>query len=112
MNILLTDLKFNVTELSKGDNKVIVSYSGKSDVADIILDLEIQAEPNVNFKNDATLVSHIRIANKFTNEISTQSELVIINVLQKLATLTPVIFNLFAQKGTPDQQKRRETIFF
>ena len=113
MNILLTDLKFNVTKLSLGDNKVIVSYTGKSDVSDIILELEIQAEPNVNFKKeDGTLVSHIRIKNELTDDICTQAQQVIINVSQKLPDQTPVIFNLFAQKGTPDQQERCEIIYF
>lgn len=113
MNILLTDLRFDVTVLSPRDNEVIVYYSGKSDVPDIILELEIQAEPNVNFRTKAgTLQSYITFVSKLTNKIDEHDEPVTINVSKKPKDRTTVRVKLFAQKGTKDQQERSGSIYF
>ena len=114
MSTIITHLNFSVKDLSIGDNRVTVSYKGMTSISGIGLRLEIQKEPQVNFKkeDEISLVSRFGIRNKLTEQIESHSEDVIINVAKKPAQRTPVIFILSAVKGDAEVGRRRKTIFF
>lgn len=112
MSILFNDLSFSKDILDLGDNTVTISYTGSSTTPDGQLELEVQAEPLVNFKVDHVLKHQIQITNKLGPVKEKHSEILTINVSQKFSILFPVTFCIYAEKGTPEEKKRRRTIRF